>query len=266
MRFFITLFFISSALSAQVSVKGNVADASSGRCIPYAAVGIPGKDEGTLTAENGSFEFMIRNADKKDKVLISAAGYKPRLVTADSLKSSKITIGLVPIKSKARTSGSKGKRDLAGNYADAHDQARSFLPKAAGEEEGVVIKNQDTLQINAFNFRINKLTYDSILLRVNLYQAQNNRPGERINLKDHYFQLSPVSSEQIRIKLDEAITVAGDFFVAIEYIKSDGGPGSEFLIHTFEDKKAETYYRKFSQGSWKKADVPAAGFWFEVER
>ncbi len=258
--------FVPVTTFSQVSVKGNVADAGSGRCIPFAAIGIPGKDHGTISKETGSFEFEIPQGYAKEKVMIYAAGYKPKLITADSLKSAKFTVGLTPFKQSPSAVKPHGNRkEIFGNLVDKHDLHRAVVISKPGSEEATRIQNSDTLRLLSFNLRIDSLTYDSLLLRINLYHEKKGMPAEKINQADHYFQLQKTSDEVIKVLLNENIVVMSDFFASIEFIQGDGSD-RRFTIYTFDDKKLTALKRDVSLGSWKTVNTAAPGFWFEAIR
>ncbi len=78
MRFFFTaiaLLIFAGIASAQTQVSGNVADASTGAPIPYAAIQIKGTMTGASTNEDGDFSLAVKPTDV---LIISSVGYLPQ--------------------------------------------------------------------------------------------------------------------------------------------------------------------------------------------
>ncbi len=78
MRFFFTaiaLLIFAGIASAQTQVSGNVADASTGAPIPYAAIQIKGTMTGASTNEDGAFSLAVKPTDV---LIISSVGYVPQ--------------------------------------------------------------------------------------------------------------------------------------------------------------------------------------------
>ncbi len=78
MRFLFTaiaLLIFAGIASAQTQVSGNVADASTGAPIPYAAIQIKGTMTGASTNEDGDFSLAVKPTDV---LIISSVGYIPQ--------------------------------------------------------------------------------------------------------------------------------------------------------------------------------------------
>lgn len=86
----IFLLFLLTGLSAFaqkqiVQFSGYVKDVESGSIVPYAAVYIQNKNQGTITGPDGFFTFA---AAKGDTILIKSLGYKPfKVVIPEDLES-----------------------------------------------------------------------------------------------------------------------------------------------------------------------------------
>jgi hypothetical protein len=266
MRSFVIALFLPGLLSAQTVLKGKVADAQTGKCIPYASIGVPGKNKGTLSTEDGSFVVAGEGLQVKTPVIISAAGYESKTIPSDSLKSDKVTIALRPIKVKEFLDLEKlKKRDMVGNHADDHDLRRRSTLKNPGSEEAIIVENNDTILLRSFSLRIDSLTYDSVLLRVNFYSLKRAFPGDRLNFVDHYFTLTKTSNEVVNVMLQENLLMQTDFFASVECVAVYGRKGT-FSYYTFDDQKPSTYTRAVPFGEWKKEKLLTPGFWFEVTK
>ena len=73
---FISTFLITTANAQQV-LSGRLLDAQSQAPIPFANIGIPGTETGTLSNSDGSFSLQIPEKYRNRTVLFSALGYQP---------------------------------------------------------------------------------------------------------------------------------------------------------------------------------------------
>lgn len=66
-------------------IKGTIIDAVEKTGIPFCNVGINGKAIGTLSNENGDFEFKIKKEHLQDTIYVNALGYQPSLYPVETL-------------------------------------------------------------------------------------------------------------------------------------------------------------------------------------
>lgn len=83
-------------LAAQLVLGGHVIDAENKQPIPFANVSLTGQGKSTITNDNGDFELILPSAAINDSVRISFLGYSVKLLPANALTGSKITIALTP--------------------------------------------------------------------------------------------------------------------------------------------------------------------------
>ena len=70
------LCFIGHLGLGQIVIKGNVQDIKIGAPIPYANIGILDTEAGTISNFDGSFQLIIPDSLKLERVIFSAIGYE----------------------------------------------------------------------------------------------------------------------------------------------------------------------------------------------
>jgi len=91
-QFLVLVFLASLAAQAQrtevFTVAGTVLDAETKQAIPYANIGIPNTEVGTLSGEDGSFLLKVPVKYKEAQLTFSSLGYKERLISIRNLNPS----------------------------------------------------------------------------------------------------------------------------------------------------------------------------------
>lgn len=88
--FFITICLISfNTFSQKTTLKGTVYD-ELGNTIPYAAVGIPKKQKGTATNDDGVFSLELSAEDLQDSLQVSSIGFKTYKIKVQNYLDKKI--------------------------------------------------------------------------------------------------------------------------------------------------------------------------------
>jgi len=84
-------FFGLSLVQAQITdlniytIKGKIIDAAKKIAVAYCNIGINGKAIGTLSNENGNFQFKIKKVHLQDTLYLNALGYKPKLLPVNGI-------------------------------------------------------------------------------------------------------------------------------------------------------------------------------------
>ncbi|PTB88223.1 hypothetical protein C9994_17970, partial [Marivirga lumbricoides] len=63
--------------TSQLSISGKVMDLKTESAIPFVNIGISGKNVGTISREDGSFDMIIKDYDSADSLSFSMVGYQP---------------------------------------------------------------------------------------------------------------------------------------------------------------------------------------------
>lgn len=86
----------SLSVHAQMTVRGRVLDAETGKGVPFVNIGLFEKNIGTLSDEDGSFELIIPAGNNGDSLLFSSIGYKRTGMSLQTWRTS--TPVIVPMK------------------------------------------------------------------------------------------------------------------------------------------------------------------------
>lgn len=231
MRFFkLFLVLFSFSATAQIVIKGKVADNTSKEPIPFASVGIKGKTYGTVCDENGAFELKVGSFTDNDTLKISAIGYAAKKVLMRVAKNySNEVIYLVPASlqlSEVKVKPQKTVTKVLGNKRYNTGICLSFTG-AEGNYKGAEIsikannKKGRLVFLENFNFYIVKNLYkDSLTFRLNFYKEdKEGLPGENILLKPIIFK-TMVKEGVVSVNLKNMlINTNDDFFMSLECLE-----------------------------------------------
>jgi len=228
MRILLIFFvFFSFVIFSQNPFNAAIIDAETRAPIPFASIGIKGKNIGTVANERGNFELNILLCDEDDTLKISAIGYKTKAFTVSEARQSgtkiiilepkTVKLDEVVIKSK------KVKRKVLGTTKYSTRNCSAFMGTNGnwkGEEAAIRANNEKGKHvfIEDFNFYIIQNKYeDSLIFRLNLYSVNaKNLPGETFLKKPIIFKTT-VKQGVVHVDLKPYnITYNDDFFISLE--------------------------------------------------
>ena len=117
-------------------ISGKVFDANNKAPLAYVNVGIPGKNRGTVTQQDGSFVLAIDKDMYEDSIRFSIAGYQARTVKIGQLLSVFLNEKITELKEVVVASRSPKTRRL-GNTSTSRSVSIGFLMRFLGAELGV---------------------------------------------------------------------------------------------------------------------------------
>jgi hypothetical protein len=207
--------------------SAKITDASAKTGIPFASVGIKGKNIGTVADENGNFELSILKCSGDDTLKVSAIGYKTKAFTVSEAKQSMNKIiylepQIVKLNEVVVTS-KKVKRKVLGTSKYSTKNCSAFQGLEGnwrGEEAAIRANNEEgkSVFIEDFNFYIIQNKYeDSLVFRLMLYSVDNrNLPGPTFLNKPIIFKTA-VKQGIVHVDLrNYNIVHEGDFFISLE--------------------------------------------------
>ncbi len=99
MRVYILLFFVACSLGmSAMNISGRITDKDSGNGLPYASIALKNKQIGTISNEEGYFEFFIPDENRSDTLLVNYIGYEGFQKPLSEMKEGqKLQIKLVPV-------------------------------------------------------------------------------------------------------------------------------------------------------------------------
>lgn len=225
---FLSIFLVFPLLSgAQGIYNAKITDASSNAGIPFASIGIKGKNIGTVADEKGNFEMNILKCEEDDTLKISAIGYKTKGFTVSEARQSMSKIILLePLVVKLDEiliTSKKVKRKTLGTTKYSTKNCSAFQGLEGnwkGEEAAIRANNEKgkSVFIEDFNFYIIQNKYeDSLVFRLMLYSVNTkNLPGETFLKKPVIFKTA-VKQGIVHVDLrNYNIIYNDDFFISLE--------------------------------------------------
>lgn len=199
-----------------------------GVILPYVNIGIPGKGIGTVSNETGNFTLEISKENINDSIKFSLLGCKSEIYAVrDLLKKNTIKISLQEKAyeiEEVTITAKEYKYKTFGNAFYKPNRQCGFAIDKLGNEVAVVMKNRKEAYIQSVTVGIAVCTYDTLFLRLNVYEYKKGEIGESILKKPYYINLS---KEEIKekagiMKFDLSnlnLSVSGKFAVGIETVK-----------------------------------------------
>lgn len=225
---FLALFMIFSLYGAAQGIySGKIIDNSTKEGIPFASIGIKGKNVGTVADEKGNFELNLLKSPEDDTLKISAIGYKTKAFTvSEARQSMSKMIYLEPQAVKLNevvVTSKKVKRKVLGTTKYSVRNCSAFQGLEGnwkGEEAAIRANNEKdkSVFIEDFNFYIIQNKYeDSLVFRLMLYSVnERNLPGPTFLNKPIIFKTA-VKQGIVHVDLKRYNLVhEGDFFISLE--------------------------------------------------
>lgn len=247
---------IGSEPTEKNKLRGVIRDRKSNLPLPYVNIGILSKDVGTTTNSKGEFELPLMGTNTNDTLRASMVGYEPVVIyLKDVFAKQKLVLD---IRLRERTdelkeiiiSDKKLTTKILGNKTDSKFFGGKFASGDLGSEIVIRIRIKDTpTYLDTFSFNISYNEGDTATFRVNVYEIATGLPGKNV-LTDNI--IVKINGETGKINIDLSkynTTVTDDFFIGLEWVEGKSNSGIVFSSG-FANKG--TYYRKASQGRWKK--------------
>ena len=259
------LLLIATAVAQPIT--GRITDSRTHAALPYANIGVLGKDLGTVADEQGAYTLAFQKSLATETVRISSLGYAARNLTLAEL-AAQPNVALAPEAvplAEVLVHGKAGFRrtHTLGNTGNAEMATNPLASNSLGGQVGTVIKlsRRPTRIVNAV-FNIARSSPGQVTFRVNVYRLDpDGKPTETKLLPRDVIVTSPIVRGPITVDLSaDRLVLNEDFFLAIELLKwDDPAPhDAEFAFSAalgyFHN---EIYYRRTSQAPWKRASIGA---------
>ena len=139
---------------------------------------------------------------------------------------------------------------VLGNKTESKFFGGKFASGDLGSEIAIKIRIRDApTYLDTFRFNISYNEGDTATFRVNIYEIEDGLPGKNV-LTDNILVKINGDTGKTEIDLSKYNTiVTDDFFIGLEWVEGKRNSGIVFSAG-FVNKG--TYYRKASQGRWKK--------------
>lgn len=242
--------------SGKDKLRGVVRDRKSNLPLPYVNIGILNKDVGTTTNSKGQFELPLLESNANDTLQVSMVGYEPVVIHLKGVFEKQKSVSNILLRERTEelkeiiVIDRKLTTKILGNKTDSKFFGGKFASGDLGSEIVIRIRLKDTpTHLDTFSFNISYNEGDTATFRVNIYDIEGGRPGKNV-LTDNIIIKINGETGQIDVDLSKYyITVMDDFFIGLEWVEGKSNSGIVFSSG-FANKG--TYYRKASQGRWKK--------------
>ncbi len=253
---FLSLFFNLSF--AQKICKGILLDSATNQPIEFANIGIVGKGFGTVTNENGEFNFTVPDSAAAAPVKISMIGYKAKSLSIEKLNSlNKVLLSPSATNlNEVLVSAKKAKVKVFGNDTKTTHVTAGFVKNTLGAELAIKLnikKNSKTL-LKKFYLNVARNSIEKPIFRFNVYnKGEDGNPKENILTQNVIIEFKENAG---LIELDLTpynLYVDDDVFISIEWIKDLGDVKGLFFSAKLVG--SPTYFRQASQDDWHKIAV-----------
>lgn len=255
----------------ELIIKGMVADKKNNEPLAYVNVGIPGKNIGTVTRQDGRFVIHADQNMENDSLKVSMVGYQSATFSIDHLLKKNASPILLTEKMadlKAVTVTAKVlKPKKIGNTTTSRFVSVGLPLKFLGSETGIKIKlGKKNVLLKSFHFTISDNHLDTSVFRLNIYNFKNGVPFENVL---HQNILVPIGKQTgtYTVNLsDYKLLMKDDILVSLEWIEGSSSPKGTAIFLSAAFLNSATWHRLTSQGEWKKFNGMGVGFNMEVQR
>jgi len=247
------------------TITSRVLDAEDKTPLAYVNVGIPGKNVGTVTREDGSFTLDIDSLQMKDSLAISMAGYQTRGIPIK--KASGVILldrrsGGLP---QAVVTQNLRRREILGNRTTSKMISVGLPTRYLGAEIGVRISiGKHPRRLETFHCHVSYTRVDSALFRLNIFRMVKGRP-ENIMPQSLLLVVGNGPGDYSVDLSGLNLSMSGDILVSLELLKTWStvqSPGAVFFSAGLFN--SGTWHRLTSQADWTKARGMGVGFNVEV--
>jgi len=224
-------FFIPVAGNGQ-TFRGIVRDSKTGEALPYANIGIQGKQLGGVSDQFGRFNVSFETAALNDVVVISYVGYARKQFRVSELDlTQEHLIQLIPIvlqldeivvdgKRESVTLGNKGKTSRHTGWGD--------FSSSRGRAIGLLIPAYDVpVRVNHLFFHVDACEFDSALVRINFFVYQQEQLIPFASQQKNIFHTINQKKGWVEVRILEDIILRNEeVIVAIEWLDAWAKPRS----------------------------------------
>jgi len=265
------LFLILNSIgfSQEIVLQGKITDINN-KTLPYVNIGIPKKNTGTVSNENGIYLLKIpAKIEDSDTVVFSYIGYKTIKKPISELKIlqdksiqmeieenqlAEIVLETKKFKYKKLGRTNKGLGFMHFNYYKAREKE---VDDRLSKEIGMNFKLKKNCRLEKFNFAISTNEFKKLKLRVNIYNLINGEPQDLlimdniiIKLDDEKTGWQSIDLKPYDIYLKEEVD---EFLVTLQWVESEKSESDSkfFAIPASKSPFHKTYSRQKAMDNWK---------------
>ena len=247
------------------ALQGTIVDQED-KPLSYVNIGILGGSQGTVSQEDGSFQWQSSGANRSDTVRLSRVGYQsqdfPVTQLVSTVKTKPLRFQLQPqnkILPEVVVKTDRPTRRTLGNATESKFFSVGFGSDQLGAQVGIRINaRKEPMYIEKVDFHVSYNRYDSLTIRLNIYRLANNVPTDNLMSQNVVVRLGKQTG---RITFDlhnQPVQVSDDVLVALELLNGKGGPDQGIFLSAGM-LNGSTYYRRASQGFWRRSKGVGVG-------
>jgi len=248
------LLFISLSGYCQ-NFQGIVRDIKTQEVMPYANIGIRGKQIGGITDPQGSFSVNLAHAKPEDILVISYVGYTSKEFQVSKLALNKQhIIELTPSAHLLNEVVVRSKKDIIvlGNKGkSARHTGWGDFTSSRGRAIGLLIPDYDIpVRVNSLFFHLDACEFDSVLVRINFFTQDSEQLTPLASQRKNIFQIIKQRKGWVEVRiLDDIILDNTKAIVAIEWLDAWAKPrsmeeGGSYVFTISLDKTSGYHYQR----------------------
>jgi predicted dienelactone hydrolase len=267
-----TSYSVSAGTTTQKDfiLKGVVKDGQTGNPLQYVNIGIPRKNMGTVSAQNGSFRLPIGAGNRGDSIRVSMVGYRDTTysIALERGQGEKVFFlqpNITKLKEAVITAQLRPAKTI-GNTTTSKSMSFGFPLKFLGSEIGSRMQlGKKNVLLKSFHFTVAENRLDTAVFRLNIYRILNGLPAENI-LPENILVGVGTQTGTYSIDLSNyRLLMQGEVFVSLEWVQGSSGRKNGAIFLSAALLRGTTWHRTASQGRWKRFNAVGVGFNMTVQ-
>ncbi|RTQ47109.1 carboxypeptidase-like regulatory domain-containing protein [Hymenobacter gummosus] len=257
------------ALAGAQVISGTVLNAQTQAPVPFATIGLPGREVGTVADELGRYRLDAAGAAPTDSVRVSSLGFRPRHLTLAQLRAEPtvaLSTGTVALREVQVLARSAFRRThTLGSVSKANMAAIGLAAGELGAQIGTIIRlKRPPSRLLRAGFFVGQDAGATVTCRLHFYRLDaKGWPTDEQLLDRELIVRAPVQrGGSVVFELaDEQLLLAEDFFMAVELLKWEGEAAAEdgLVFGSLLGSTATSlYYRRTAQVAWKRTLLDAS--------
>ncbi len=204
-------------------LEGQIIDKTTESPLAYVNIGIVELGIGTVSDEKGKFALKV-SKDKADSVLFSALGFESVKYSISGLLKEPI-VKLNPKSYELKTfdvvDKARGRDKIFGKKKGIPQGETNLMGNSPGDEIGAHIRIKQPTYLKSANFNITRVSGDSMIFRVNIYEFNNGEIGDNL-LKENVLLESSQEEGIVTVDLTPyQLLIEQDVLLTLENIDVD---------------------------------------------